>query len=109
MGTNSEMGYPGTMTTSTVVEGKAVLSVENPKGTGRVLLFHDSFGKYGFRDAFPEVFGHITFVHDYPNAEAFKRHVEDVKPEVVIELYVERQLGMKGVRDKMLEWFKPVE
>ncbi len=66
---------------------------ENEKGTGRLLLFHDSFGVEGkFRRRLGEKFARSAFVAIQPDFRCLKLMVEQQQPDVVIQEVVERNL-----------------
>jgi alginate O-acetyltransferase complex protein AlgJ len=64
----------------------------NPAGSGTALVIHDSFYAQGISNLLPTHFEHTYFFYLYANALEFVDLVDRLKPDIVIEMRVERSL-----------------
>ena len=64
----------------------------NPDAAGRLLVMNDSFANTGLVQNLPMHFNLSYFLFERPTYESLKLLVEDLKPDVVIEECVERDL-----------------
>jgi len=73
----------------------------NPNGSGTLLLIHDSFFEQGIQTLLPLHFEHTYLFWMYAEAFELMDMVERLKPDVVIEMRVERSLRLiPGQRQK---------
>lgn len=74
-------------------ETDSVLAVHNPNATGRVVIFHDSFGGQGWTRFFPLHFRETVFISVWrPTAEQLRQAVEMFSPDVVINEQIHRNI-----------------
>ncbi len=75
----------------------------NPNGEGTALVIHDSFAGHGFTALLPSHFNKTYFFFMYIETADLEQLVEDLNPDIVIEMRVERSLrqipGQKQTRE----------
>ncbi len=64
----------------------------NPNGRGRLLVFNDSFFNHEIMELLPEHFERAAFVFCPSDYDRLKVMIEQVKPDIVIDEWVERRL-----------------
>ena len=64
----------------------------NPNGQGRLLVFNDSFFNHEVMELLPEHFERAVFIFCPSDYDRLKVMIEQVKPDVVIDEWVERRL-----------------
>lgn len=65
----------------------------NPAGSGRVVIFHDSFGGQGWWDFFPLHFKETVFLLSLrPSIDTYRRVIEQFQPDVIINEQVHRNV-----------------
>lgn len=58
----------------------------------KILIFQDSFGPY-LTTFFDASFSQSTYIWEYPSIEQYKKIIDDVNPDVIIEQRVERHIA----------------
>lgn len=86
-----------------------VYHVRNPTGTGRVVIFHDSFGGQGWYRFFPLHFKETVFMLSLrPSIDTYRRVIEVFNPDVIINEQIHRNVLHKP-QPVFEEWRKALE
>lgn len=84
---------PGDQLPDAPEEVAELMIVHNPNGKGTAVVFHDSFGKYGWKKFFPLHFRETVFMlAARPPLHLFNDAIEKYRPDIIIEEQVQRMV-----------------